>query len=124
MSIFQKGRFKLHSGKISTFKIECDDLTYADVVAITNLIRKRYKFRSVYGVPTGGEKFEKALERYRTYDHKDPVLIVDDVWTTGDSMRTFIKDDLEIANFDDILGVVVFARGTVPKWVKPIFQMW
>ena len=121
MSLFQKQDLILHSGQKSDFKIECDELSYSDVKTLCYLISKKFKFFSVFGIPEGGLRFQKELEKYRIDDYKLPTLIVDDVLTTGKSMEDFVKDYNVI---NDHIGVVIFARGKCPDWVTPIFQMW
>ena len=120
MSLFQKQNIILHSGQKSDFKIECDDLTYNDVKTLSYLISKRFKFFSVFGVPSGGLKLAEELKQYCSNDLGYPVLIVDDVLTTGESMEEFVKKN----NVKNPLGVVIFARGKCPIWITPIFQMW
>lgn len=129
MGLFQKKRVRLHSRKLSTFKIECDSLSYLDVECLCYLISTKFKFRAVFGVPDGGVKFAECLKQYCSNNRDDVVLIVDDVLTTGQSMCEF-RD--EVKNFlleetsednTNIIGVVIFARGVCPKWVTPIFSM-
>lgn len=121
MALFQKQSIILHSGQPSDFKIECDDLSYSDVECLCYLISKRFKFFSVFGVPSGGEKFANCLKQYCTTNPEDPTLVIDDVLTTGRSMIDFI-----MANnipLDKTIGVVIFARGKCPEWVTPVFQL-
>lgn len=118
MSLFQKNIIKLHSGQISDFKIECDSLSYLDVECLSYLISKKFKFSEVFGVPSGGIKFENCLKQYCILNSDYPTLIIDDVLTTGSSMEQF-KLNLSI---DNIIGVVIFARGKCPDWITPIFQ--
>lgn len=120
MSLFQKGTFKLHSGEISDFKIEADDLTYADVETLAYLISKKYTFSKVFGVPRGGLKLEQALTQYCSDNPNDITLVVDDVCTTGNSISTFIKEN----NIKNSQAVVIFTRNEHPSWIDPIFQMW
>ncbi len=114
MSIFKSGKFILHSGGKSEFKIDCDALTDEDIDSIARIISERRIFSSVYGVPSGGVRLAAALEKY--CKPWGPRLIIDDVLSTGNSMNEVYKDG--------DAGVVIFARGKCPKWVKPIFQMW
>ena len=73
-------------------------------------------FRDVKGIPRGGIPFEKALKQYCTNNDNDPLLICDDVYTTGTSMREVYEDGA--------IGVVVFARNEVTDdWVKAIWQL-
>jgi len=125
MNLFKKGEIKLHSGKISDFKIECDALSYDDLDTLAYLVSKKIKFVVVNGVPQGGLKFAEALRKYKS--ETGPVLIVDDVLTTGNSMneeRARVSKLLSLNSKKDFKGVVIFARGKCPKWVTPIFQMW
>jgi hypothetical protein len=115
MSIFIQKIFTMHSGERGNFKIECDGLTDEDWATLAFIVSQRLTFRRVIGVPTGGLKFAKALEPYVSED--GPVLIVDDVLTTGRSMEEFRS----IFSFPCI-GVVAFARGECPDWVSPIFR--
>ena len=121
MSLFNHKNFTLSSGLKSDFKIDCDDLSYADIECLCYLISKRVKFFSVFGVPSGGIKFQNELRQYCSNNPDYPTLIVDDVLTTGKSINNFVKEQNVIKNR---IGVVIFSRGKCPKWVTPIFQMW
>jgi orotate phosphoribosyltransferase len=120
--LFEYGDFTLASGRTSHFKIECDHLSDSDWWALAQIIiRKGVEFRDVVGVPRGGLKLAHYLRRFALLgDHTLPLLIVDDVFTTGKSMeREKEKYSLE---FPNIVGIVVFARGECPGWIKPIFR--
>lgn len=124
MSLFQRGNFTLHSGEESWFKIDCDFLTDEDLDTLALLVAEDYRvgpFFIVEGVPTGGERFARALEKYALSKYataRNPrVLIVDDVLTTGGSMER------QRAGRDNVQGVVIFARGVCPDWVVPLFSM-
>lgn len=102
MSLFQLGDFTLSSGEHSSFKIDCDALSKEDIECIAWLLSQRLpRFGSVEGVPTGGDRLAAAMQKYVT---KGPVLIVDDVWTTGASI---LKQRGARA---DAIGGVIFAR--------------
>lgn len=110
--MFQEGEFTLHSGGKSSFKIECDALTKADWKCLARMIAERVGcFSSVYGIPRGGQSLEFYLAPYVA--DKGPRLVVDDVWTTGASMR-------EVLRKGDI-GYVVFARGPLSDGVGALF---
>ncbi len=70
-------------------------------------------FGDVEGVPRGGINFAHALRKYAT---TGPLLIAEDVVTTGGSMERF-------RNGRDATGVAIFSRGSHPDWVKPLFVM-
>jgi orotate phosphoribosyltransferase len=116
MSLFQVGLFQLHSGGESNFRINCEELSYADLQALAHIGASMVgPFGDVIGIPTGGQRFADLMWQYRTVG---PLLIVDDVMTTGRSMR-------EAQQNDDDKGLVIFLRG-YPKglgWVTAIFEM-
>lgn len=122
MNLFQTGHFQLHSGEQSTVKIECDALTPDDWQTLAGLIAERVgRFRSVYGIPTGGDILEELLAPQSTGDWRDPVLICDDVYTTGASMR---HAHVWMQDTENIVGVVVFARRPVQEeWITALFTM-
>ena len=114
-SLFQRGNFTLHSGQKSHFKIDCDALTDEDWEALAEMIwEKAGNFGKVIGVPTGGLKLAKALDKYAT---DGAILIVDDVLTTGRSM-----EEMKAACDGNVIGAVVFARNECPAWIHPLFM--
>lgn len=111
------GKFTSHAGIELDWKIECDDLSEADIEALAYLVSTRVRgFSSVVGVPTGGFRLAVALEKYVNPEF-NITLIVDDVLTTGRSMNE-MRDAVPGASF----GVVIFSRGRVPDWITPIFR--
>lgn len=120
MNLFEKKTWRMHSGAESNFKIECDVLTSVDWETITHLIVKYIPFSEVVGIPQGGLKLSRILKEYVQWS--GPLLIVDDVLTTGKSMER-MKDVYLEEYENDIVGVVLFARGKCPDWITPIFQM-
>jgi len=125
MNLFQKQLVKLSSGTESDFKIECDALTDEDIECCAYLISKKVKFKKVYGVPRGGYRLQKALEKYTTSNRELPILIVDDVLTTGKSMESFLNNSDWY--YEELLvppiGFVIFAREKCPNWIQTLFQM-
>lgn len=119
-TLFIKQDFIMHSGDVGHWKIECDALTDKDIETLAFIIQQNITsgIRRVYGVPRGGMRLAKALEKY-----KDPngnvKLIVDDVLTTGNSMEE-AKEQLGWIN---AVGVVIFARNVCPDWIYAVFQM-
>jgi len=117
MNLFQRKDFVLHSGGVAHYKIECNALTDEDLETLAWIVAQKGPFCAVYGVPTGGVRFAQALEKH--ISNRGVRLIVDDVLTTGMSMEQ-AKEQLL---WHDAVGVVIFARGPAPSWVKPLFQM-
>lgn len=113
--LFQSGSFCLSSGVRSSFKIECDSLTDGDWECLALLLSTRLPaFGSVEGIATGGTKLASQMKQYVT---AGPVLIVDDVGTTGNSLERQRAGRKAV-------GAVVFARNQLPTWVKPLFKLY
>ena len=107
---------------MSDWKIECDALTDEDWETLAAMVSRRVAFKMVLGVPRGGHKLRKPLMKYIQDDPTLPVLIVDDVLTTGRSMEALkatVEEGLEV----DLVGYVVFARGECPPWVRALFTL-
>lgn len=119
MNLFKLGKFVSHSGNQLDWKIECDALTDDDWECLAKMIADRIIFHEVVGIPSGGNKLAAALQKY-CEPQNDVVtyrLVVDDVWTTGKSM----KDFMDLGDF----GYVVFARNQIPNGVpvRALFTM-
>lgn len=119
-NLFEKKTFKMHSGDIGQWKIECDALTDEDLDTLAYMIASKLLFKRVIGVPTGGLRIAKALEKYKS--DEGWCLIVDDVLTTGNSMEQAKNHCME--DKDNIMGIVLFSRGQCPTWVMPVFQLY
>jgi len=125
--LFARKSFTSHSGVPLEWKIDCDALSDVDIATIAYVISKRWKFRWVYGIPTGGSRLAEALLPWTTevapsdpqYPHGQlPILIADDVLTTGASMEEAYNSIV-----GDKIGVVIFARGPHASWIHPIFTV-
>lgn len=116
MNLFKIGNFTLRSGFKSHWKIDCDALTEEDWETLAYMIHEQVEFGSVIGIPMGGLKLADALEGYCSEGY--PILIVDDVLTTGESMENMRK---EVG--DNSIGVVIFARGKCSDWIFPVFRI-
>lgn len=113
MNLFQTGEFRLASGGVSRWKIECDALLTEDWAALALMISERCTaFGAVVGVPRGGVPLARAMEKYIT---AGPRLLVDDVWTTGGSIAKMRQPN-------DLVWVV-FARGRPTDGVRALFSM-
>lgn len=114
-TLFSQGEFTLHSGRASWMKIDCDALTDDDIATLARAAAAVVgEFGTVEGVPSGGLRLAAALEAYVTPG--GPLLVVDDVLTTGGSME-------EHRAGRDAKGFVVFARGDCPGWVTPLMRV-
>lgn len=119
MNLFQFGDFTLRSGAKSKWKIECDALTLEDWESLAAMAVERLSpFSRVYGVPRGGIPFADALRKYATVG---PVLIAEDVCTTGGSMTRYVQE-LKL-HMESCIGVCAFQRGPDVSWVTPVFKM-
>ena len=113
-SLFRSGVFHLHGGQTSRWKIDCDALTDADLETLALMLSERVSpFGRVEGVLSGGLCLAAAMRKFVT---SGPLLIVDDVLTTGTSMEAQ-------RNGREAIGAVLFARGACPAWVRPLFQL-
>jgi orotate phosphoribosyltransferase len=121
MNLFQRGHFPLHSGRLSWFKIECENLTDEDLATFCDMIHRTFgKFKMAIGIPTGGSLFAEIFNDQYCDPKSNKFLILDDVYTTGGSMRDIVKD-LKSGTYQ---GVVIFARRpVVESWITPIFEM-
>lgn len=115
LNLFISGSFLSHSGKDLNWKIDCDALTDSEIDVLAERISKKKLFSEVYGIPTGGTRIAKALEKY--INSEGGLLIVDDVLTTGTSMEAAREQFGRL----DTSGVVIFARNDCPDWIQPIF---
>ena len=116
MNLFIREDFISHAGLPLTWKVECDALTDNDYEALAKIFSEKLTFRDVKGIPRGGIPLEKALKPYCTNDETEPLLIADDVYTTGTSMREVYEEGA--------IGIVVFARNEITDdWIKAIWQL-
>lgn len=121
MRLFSTGRYQLNSGVISPWIIDCRALSEYDWEALALIAMEKFKldFYDSEGIPRGGTALSKAM-----YKHKSnrlghaKILICDDVYTTGASMREY--KDL----YSDVIGLVAFAR-VKPKedWIHAIWTL-
>ncbi len=115
---FQFGWFASHSKMQLPWKLDFERFTDEDWAGVASLIAWKFAFRAVHGIPRGGVPLARALDKYVTPGY--PILIVDDVLTTG---RSFIHARAALGNPEDVLGVTVCARGPCPNWVWTILTV-
>lgn len=110
--LFQKIDFISHSGLPLKWKIECDGLSKDEWTAIAAMIMDYQKmpFYKAVGIPRGGLPLAEALNEYASGNEKDPILLCDDVFTTGNSILTFIKENFPLWTAGVGYRWVVFAR--------------
>lgn len=117
LDLFVDGLFISNSGNELEFKIEADVLSDKTIETLAKIIHRKKLFSEVYGIPTGGERLAKALEKYA--HPEGGLLIVDDVFTTGNSME---KAKQKFGRLNTA-GAVIFARGPCPDWIEPILSL-
>ena len=127
--LFQTVDFTGHSGDKLKWKIECDALSTAEWDTLAAMIYEYEprNFGEVVGIPRGGLPLARALEGYATGNDDDPILIVDDVLTTGGSMNTFQMDYFRNRNPSrGYVGWVAFSRIPLEHangWISALFMM-
>jgi len=115
-ALFKRKNFISHSGKRLFYKIECDALTMEDWETLASIIKSKYSFGRVIGIPTGGLNLANCLQQYVIPHHPD-TLIVDDVMTTGKSFEPYLQQP-------NTFGIVVFDRsGLKIDRVIPMFRL-
>ena len=121
MNLFIKEDFISHAGLPLTWKVECDALTDGDYEALAKIVSEKIRFKDVKGIPRGGIPFENALRQYASNDSSDPLLICDDVYTTGTSFREFCEQ--ESHDQEKVYQWVIFARKQPENGVRALFTM-
>lgn len=121
--LFQFGEFVLHAGGLSRFKICCENLSRDEIEGLAEMVASLAweafgPFGFVEGVPTGGIDLAVAVEKFATGNPHDPVLIVDDVFTTGASMEAKRAGR-------EAVGVILFNRSIkpLPEWIRTVFTL-
>jgi len=122
-ALFRTGKFTASSGQELDWKIECNALTDADLATIAEQLASLVgPFNRIVGVPDGGLRLAKAMEKYAQPSDEDTglqtLLVVDDVLTTGASIQA-VREMFHCPT----KGAVIFARGPCPPWVTPLFTL-
>ena len=122
IKLFQIGDFISHAGLKLPWKIECDALSKDEWRALARMIMDYQKrpFSRAVGIPRGGIPLAEALDEYSTRSIDDPVLIADDVYTTGTSFKQFVFENYPNS---EIFQWCVFARTPPQNGVKALFTM-
>jgi hypothetical protein len=121
VDLFQKIDFISHSGLHLKWKIECDALSKEEWKAIATMIMdyQKHPFSKAVGIPRGGLSLADALNAHASGNGNDPVLICDDVFTTGNSILDFVKKEYPDWTMSMGYKWVVFARK--PSYVLPFY---
>ena len=120
--LFQDGDFISHAGLQLAWKIECDAITTDEWRCLAKMIMDYQKgpFSRAEGIPRGGVPLGEALNEYGTGNPHHPVLIADDVYTTGTSFREYIEEHYKDQH---VIQWCVFARRHTENGVKALFTM-
>jgi hypothetical protein len=121
MGVFKYGTLNTHSGLQFSFKIDCDRLQDTDISCFVRIITHKFIFSRVVGVPRGGLRLAEALRPHCVPGY--PVMVVDDVMTTGASMEEARAAVLAEEPGASVNGVVMFSRGRELPWVWPILRV-
>jgi len=124
-NLFSAGDFISHAGLPLKWKIECDAIRPEEWDCLAQMIMEyeKFPFRSVSGIPRGGMSLASSLDKYKSPDADDIHLVVDDVWTTGMSMREYVKENFPGYLDAQVKKWVVFARRQPDDGTKALFTM-
>ena len=122
IDLFQRIDFVSHAGKHLHWKIECDAISEKEWECLAYMIKEieGQPWRKAVGIPRGGVPLGNALDKYSTGNIDHPLLIADDVYTTGTSFKEFKE---EYYPNEATLQWCVFAREPTVGKVKALFTM-
>ena len=127
MDLFQRYNYKSHANLDLTWKLECDAISDEEWSVLARIISELESrpFSDVVGIPRGGVKLENEMLNYVSGNKNDPVLIVDDVWTTGTSFKEFVGIHIieKMTEHVGWFGWCIFARTQTSNHVTALFQM-
>lgn len=120
-NLFQLGDFTLASGIKSKWKIECEGLSWEDWCTLAVMaVEILPSFGDVIGVPRGGLTFAEAL---RPYVSEGPMLIVEDVVTSGGSLERFLEENPDLMKGIPPIAIAAFSRGVHLEWIQVLFEV-
>ena len=122
VDLFQKIDFVSHSGIPMKWKIECDAISLMEWECIAHMIKEteQQPWRKAIGIPRGGVTLGLCLDKFSTGVETHPILIADDVYTTGRSFKDFVNENYPN---DATIQWCVFARQPTTGRVKALFTM-
>lgn len=122
MNLFQDGEFVGHAGLPLSWKIECDAISNKEWRCLAKMIMEYQinPFSKAEGIPRGGVALGDALNEYATGNPDHPVLVADDVYTTGTSFKDYKKT---FYPNEFVYQWCVFARSNATNGVNALFTM-
>ena len=122
MKLFQDGDFISHAGLPLSWKIECDAISEEEWRCLAKMIMEYQTapFSKAEGIPRGGVPLGNALNEYASGNPEDPVLVADDVYTTGTSFQEYC--DVKYTG-KNVYKWCVFARRPTRNGVRALFTM-
>jgi hypothetical protein len=122
IKLFQDGDFTSHAGLPLAWKIECDAISSDEWRCLAKMIMEYQisPFNKAVGIPRGGVALGNALNEYATNNPKDPILIADDVYTTGTSFDEYYRKHY---SNEFVYKWCIFARTIPTNGVKALFTM-
>lgn len=126
--LFETGKFTLHSGAETFWRINAETLSAFDLRTLARMYAHYATgYQAVVSIPRGGNAFADALRSFQqpmapAQEHRR-VLIADDVLTTGASMMRTRRTLLDAQPGIEVVGVVIFARGKIPGWITAIWKL-
>ena len=121
-NLFEVGDFISHAGLPLAWKIECDAIRPEWWAGLARMIMdyQTEPFYKAEGIPRGGVALGDALNEYASGNPEDPVLIADDVYTTGTSFREYIET---FHKDQPVIKWCAFARKPTTDGVNALFTM-
>lgn len=114
--------FRASSGVILPWKLNLDTLNATDIDALACIINDHVTFSSVVLPRTSSAFLRDLAETLRSFKmwQNKPVMLLDDVWTTGATLNKLYAACYTPTQ--QVVGVVIFARGATPDWVWSVFR--
>ena len=107
--LFREYNYTSHAGLPLTWKLEMEALSTREWSNCARMIMddQTAPFSKVVGIPRGGVPLSDALQKYVSGNPEDPIMVVDDVYTTGTSFKEYCKENYPGV---EVIKWCVFAR--------------